>query len=114
MTGRPAGIAGPSATAAALRYARRSRGRFVAQLAAFCRFPGVSAQPARAADVRRCADWLAGHLRAVGLTRVQVRAAGGAPVVTAEAVAGPGRPTLLVYGHYDVQPAEPLAAWATP
>src|SRR5262249_28653789 len=97
-------IPGPAANAS----------RQIAELKEFLRFPSVSAQPAHAADVRNCARWLAGHLRRVGLPRVELVATPGPPVVYAESLGAPGRPTLLIYGHYDVQPVDPLGEWRTP
>jgi acetylornithine deacetylase/succinyl-diaminopimelate desuccinylase-like protein len=88
--------------------------RFVAELAEFVRYPSVSAQPDRARDVRACADWLARHLQSIGLERVRVLPTGGHPVVWAEWRRAAGRPTLLVYGHYDVQPTDPLREWTSP
>jgi acetylornithine deacetylase/succinyl-diaminopimelate desuccinylase-like protein len=97
--------------ARALKYARRHRARFVEELATFVRFPGVSAQPAHAGDVRDCAGWLAGKLRAAGLERVEVVATPGHPAVVGEWRHAPGRATVLFYGHHDVQPTDPLAEW---
>jgi acetylornithine deacetylase/succinyl-diaminopimelate desuccinylase-like protein len=77
-------------------------------------FPTVSAQPAHAPDMARCAAWLAAHLRRIGLTDARVAQTGGHPAVVASWRQRPGRPTVLVYGHYDVQPAEPLKEWRTP
>jgi acetylornithine deacetylase/succinyl-diaminopimelate desuccinylase-like protein len=98
----------------ALAYARSQSARFVAELAEFVRFPSVSAQPQHAADVRNCAAWLADHLRTIGLDHVQVAATAGHPVVYADWHHAAGRPTLLIYGHYDVQPADPVAEWTSP
>jgi acetylornithine deacetylase/succinyl-diaminopimelate desuccinylase-like protein len=100
--------------ARALDYARRHRARFVDELAAFVRFPSVSAQPAHAGDVRACAGWLAGKLRDAGLERVEVVPTPGHPSVLGEWRHVPRRPTVLIYGHYDVQPPEPLADWSSP
>jgi acetylornithine deacetylase/succinyl-diaminopimelate desuccinylase-like protein len=100
--------------ARALKYARRHRARFVEELAAFVRFPSVSAQPAHAGDVRACAGWLAGKLRASGLERVEVVSTPGHPAVVGEWRHAPGRATVLIYGHYDVQPPDPLAEWRSP
>src|SRR6478609_2188178 len=98
----------------ALEYARRHRARFVDELTAFVRFPSVSAQPSHAGDVRACAGWLAGKLRAAGLERVEVVPTPGHPSVLGEWRHAPGRPTVLIYGHYDVQPPDPLAEWKSP
>jgi len=97
-----------------LTYARVNRSRFVQRLAQFVAIPSVSAQPAHAGDVRRAADWLARHLASIGMERIAIRSAGGSPVVTASWTHAPERPTLLIYGHYDVQPADPLSEWHTP
>jgi acetylornithine deacetylase/succinyl-diaminopimelate desuccinylase-like protein len=97
-------------TAAPTRAARR---RFVEEWKQFVRFPSVSADPARAADVRACAAWLADHLRRVGLPFVRIVPTAGHPIVYAEWAGVTGRPTILVYGHYDVQPPGPAAGWRT-
>jgi acetylornithine deacetylase/succinyl-diaminopimelate desuccinylase-like protein len=98
----------------ALAYARRHRPRFVAELKEFVRFPSVSNQPQHARDVRRCASWLAADLRRIGLEQVRIVSTGRHPIVYAAWQHARGRPTILVYGHYDVQPPEPLSEWRTP
>src|SRR5262245_37947301 len=95
-------------------YARSQRDRFVSELRDFVRFPSVSAQPARAQDVRNCAAWLAAHLRKVGLEHVQLVPTRGHPIVYGDWLHAPARPTVLVYGHYDVQPADPIGEWRSP
>ncbi|HEX9370665.1 MAG TPA: M20/M25/M40 family metallo-hydrolase, partial [Roseiflexaceae bacterium] len=97
-----------------LTYTRTHRPRFLAELCDFVRFPSVSAQPRHTADVKRCAEWLAVHLRRIGLDGVRVEPTPRHPIVRAEWRRAPGRPTVLIYGHYDVQPAEPLNEWRTP
>src|SRR2546430_1766077 len=99
--------------ASALNFARAHRNRFLAELKEFVRIPSVSAQPLHAGDVRRCAEWLARHLKRIGMGRVRVIPTPRHPIVFAEWRQAPGRPTALVYGHYDVQPADPVAAWRT-
>src|ERR1700691_1407319 len=101
-------------TRGALAYARRHRPRFLAELKDFIRFPTVSSQPAHAGDSKKCAAWLAGHLRRIGLDGVRVVPTPGNPIVYAEWQRAPGAPTVLVYGHYDVLPADPLHEWRTP
>lgn len=88
--------------------------RFLDELKEFIRFPSVSAQPAHAADVERCAAWLAGHLRRIGMENTSLIPTKGHPIVISEWRRAPGRPTALIYGHYDVQPPEPLHEWRTP
>jgi acetylornithine deacetylase/succinyl-diaminopimelate desuccinylase-like protein len=98
----------------AVSYARRHRSRFVAELKEFVRFPSVSNQPQHAHDLRRCALWLASHLRRIGLDRVRIIPTSRYPIVYATWQRARGRPTILIYGHYDVQPPEPLSDWKTP
>src|SRR5690242_12904764 len=99
---------------AALDYLAANRQRHLAELVDLLRQPSVSTDPERRADVRACADWLADHLRGIGLARAEVMETAGHPIVYGEWLGAPGQPTVLVYGHYDVQPAEPLELWATP
>jgi len=76
----------------------------------FLRFPSVSTDPTRRAQTAACADWVAARFRALGLT-TEVHPTPGHPVVTARNTHRPGRRTVLIYGHYDVQPADPLELW---
>jgi acetylornithine deacetylase/succinyl-diaminopimelate desuccinylase-like protein len=100
---------------AARRYARAHSSRFRDQLFAMLRIPSLSGDPAYAADVRRMAEWLAAHMHDIGLSNVQVMETAGHPVVYGEYLgAGPDKPTVLVYGHYDVVPAALEDGWHTP
>jgi acetylornithine deacetylase/succinyl-diaminopimelate desuccinylase-like protein len=90
------------------------RTRFVEDLVEWVRIPSISSDPAHAGDVKKSADHLAVHLRSLGAGRVETWPTEGHPAVFAEWVAGPGKPTLLVYGHHDVQPVDPLGEWVTP
>ena len=98
----------------AVAYARRHRPRFVAELKEFVRFPSVSNQPRHARDVRRCASWLASHLHRIGLKGIRIVPTKRHPIVYATWQHSKGLPTLLIYGHYDVQPAEPFREWRHP
>ena len=98
----------------ALAYAKAHRRRFLGELKEFVAFPTVSAQPRYAGDLRKCAAWLASHLRHIGLEHVQVVATKGNPIVYADWLHARGRPTVLIYGHYDVQPPDPLNEWRSP
>jgi acetylornithine deacetylase/succinyl-diaminopimelate desuccinylase-like protein len=88
--------------------------RCLEELKRFIRFPSVSAQSKHAGDVRQCAEWLAGHLKKIGMDGVRLIATPRHPIVYAEWMRAPGRPTVLIYGHYDVQPPDPLKEWKTP
>ncbi|HSL77861.1 MAG TPA: dipeptidase [Candidatus Limnocylindrales bacterium] len=84
------------------------------RLKAFLRIPSISALPDHAADVRRAAEWLADELRAAGVENVEVSDTGGHPIVYGDWLHATGAPTVIVYGHYDVQPVDPLDEWRTP
>ena len=81
---------------------------------AFLRIPSISAIPAHAPDCRAAAEWLAGELTTAGLEHVEVSETGGHPVVYADWLHADGAPTVIVYGHYDVQPVDPLDLWTSP
>lgn len=98
----------------AVAYAQAHRARFVRELQQFVQFPSVSTQPQHAPDVQRCAEWLARHLREIGMEHARVIATARHPIVYGAWRRAPSRPTVLIYGHYDVQPAEPLNAWRDP
>lgn len=97
-----------------LRYAADHADRFVADLVAALEIPSISARSENAADVRRCAEHLAAEMLRVGLTRSEVIETAGHPVVYGEWLGAPGKPTVLIYGHYDVQPVDPENLWHTP
>ncbi|HEM47286.1 MAG TPA: dipeptidase, partial [Alphaproteobacteria bacterium] len=99
----------------ALEYAHHHRQDIVHALVELLRIPSVSTLPAHAGDMHRAATWLASYLRDSGLDTVQLISTAGHPVVYSEWLgAGDGAPTLLAYGHYDVQPVDPIDEWQTP
>jgi acetylornithine deacetylase/succinyl-diaminopimelate desuccinylase-like protein len=98
----------------AIAYARAGHKKFLAELMEFIRFPTISAEPKRAADIKNCAKWLANHLRRIGLDDARTIPTPRHPLVFASSRRAPGRPTLLIYGHYDVQPVDPLDQWRSP
>ena len=95
-------------------FVSREQTRMLAELTEFLSIPSVSALPANAADCRRAAVWLMDEFRRLGCPVVNLVEGEGHPVVWAESPRVPGRPTLLIYGHYDVQPPDPLEEWETP
>ncbi len=95
-------------------YCTANQSRFVDELIDLLRIPSVSAQPAHAADVRRNAEHLAGCARTAGFSSVEVLETEGHPAVYAERMVDPALPTVLVYGHHDVQPVDPLDEWVSP
>lgn len=94
-------------------YLTAHAGQFEDDLCDLLRIPSISADPARHADVRRAADWVAGQFRDLGLPTELIETT-GQPLVYAQTPKIPGQPTVLVYGHYDVQPVEPLEEWISP
>lgn len=96
-----------------LSYLDASRERFLAELQEFLRIPSVSADPAYGQDVVRCSRYLAAHLRKIGL-EVEVFETPGNPILFAATPPVPRAPTVLYYGHYDVQPVDPLELWDSP
>jgi acetylornithine deacetylase/succinyl-diaminopimelate desuccinylase-like protein len=88
--------------------------RFQEELFEFLRIPSVSTLPEHAADVRRAAEFVAARLRDAGLDKVEVISTNKHPLVYAESLAAPGAPTVLCYGHFDVQPVDPIDEWKTP
>jgi len=91
-----------------------NRDHYVDELKAFLAIPSISALPAHAADTRRCAEWTADEMRRIGLEHVRLEETAGHPVVCADWLHAEGAPTLLFYGHYDVQPVDPLDLWESP
>ena len=96
-----------------LRDIDTNRAQCVAGLKQFLRIPSVSTKPEHKADLVRCAQWLAGQITSLGLS-ASVESTAGHPIVLARNQHQPNRPTVLFYGHYDVQPPEPLEQWTTP
>lgn len=98
----------------ALDYARQHRARFVDELKALLRIPSISTLPDHRNDILQAADWLLAQLRDMGMTAELIPLNGGHPMVYAQWMQAPHRPTVLFYGHYDVQPVDPLAEWTSP
>ena len=92
----------------------REQDRMIEELSEFLSIPSVSALPDHAPDCRRAAEWLVTELERLGCPVVQLVEGEGQPIVWAESPRVEGRPTLLVYGHYDVQPPDPINEWVTP
>ncbi len=91
----------------------REQGAYLSELEDYLRIPSISTDPAYAADVSRCADWLVDKLTRAGLQAERLETSGH-PLVYAEWLGAPGKPTVLFYGHYDVQPVDPIELWRNP
>jgi len=95
-------------------YLDQNHDRYQAELLDFLRIPSISALSEHAGDVRQAGDWVAARLSAAGMEHIETMETGGHPVVYADWLHAPGQPTILIYGHFDTQPADPLALWESP
>jgi acetylornithine deacetylase/succinyl-diaminopimelate desuccinylase-like protein len=95
-------------------FVRSNQERFLEELFQFLRIPSISTLPENKEDVARAAQFVAGSLKAAGLENVEIIPTAGHPLVYADWLHAPGAPTVLCYGHYDVQPPDPLELWNTP
>ncbi len=95
-------------------YLESNQDRFLEELLEFLRIPSISALPERAEDVERAGHWVAKRLTAAGVENVEVLPTGGHPVVYGDWLHAPGKPTVLIYGHFDVQPVDPVGLWSNP
>ena len=95
----------------ALVYAKNNKGTFLDELIAFSAIPSISTDPDCKPEVNHAAQWVGDKLASLGLDNVHIYPTGGHPVVYAESLKAEEAPTVLIYGHYDVQPAEPIDKW---
>jgi acetylornithine deacetylase/succinyl-diaminopimelate desuccinylase-like protein len=95
-------------------YLSEHQDRFVSELLDFLRIPSISSLPEHAGDVKHAAEWVAQRMEAAGIEHVQVMPTGGHPVVYGDWMHALGQPTILIYGHFDVQPVDPLHLWTSP
>ncbi len=103
----------PNQRDAAIQYARDNQEKFLNEYKEILSIPSISTDAERDGDIRRAAEWMATQLRMLGMQNVQVFPTPKHPIVYGERLGVPGAPTLLIYGHYDVQPADPLELWKT-
>ncbi len=96
------------------QYLTEHQEQFIGEFLDLLRIPSISTDPAQAGEVKRAAEWTASRMRAAGIENVEVIATAGHPVVYGDWLHAPGKPTLLIYGHFDVQPVDPLALWESP
>jgi acetylornithine deacetylase/succinyl-diaminopimelate desuccinylase-like protein len=95
-------------------YVRDHAGRFLEELKEFIRIPSISTLPEHAPDVARAAQFVAGALKKAGMENIEIIPTAKHPLVYADWLHAPGKPTVLCYGHYDVQPADPIEQWVSP
>ncbi|HEY3740608.1 MAG TPA: M20/M25/M40 family metallo-hydrolase, partial [Bryobacteraceae bacterium] len=95
-------------------YVDEHRVRLLDELKEFLRIPSISTAPEHSGDIRTAAEWVAQKLSDAGLENVEIIPTGRHPLVYGDWLHAPGKPTVLCYGHYDVQPPDPLELWHTP
>ncbi len=98
----------------AVDFARQNQQRFLSELKDLLRIPSISTAPEHKSDVRRAAEYVASELRRIGMENVEVIATKGHPLIYADWLQAAGKPTVLCYAHYDVQPPDPLNEWISP
>ncbi len=96
-----------------LTYINNNQERFINELKQFLSYPSISTQKDHETDVQRCAAWLCDHLNAMGLLST-IHQTKRHPIVCGQKMVDPAKPTLMLYGHYDVQPVDPIDLWESP
>src|ERR1035437_952283 len=96
------------------RFVQQNEERFLDELKAFIRIPSVSTLPEHDGDVERAARFVAASMKAAGLENIEIIPTAKHPLVYADWLNAAGKPTVLCYGHYDVQPPDPVDLWQTP
>jgi acetylornithine deacetylase/succinyl-diaminopimelate desuccinylase-like protein len=97
-----------------LSFITSNHDRYISELKELLAIPSVSSQSGRKADMLRAAEWLKDHMTGIGLQNAQILETEGHPVVYADWLGAEGKPTILIYGHYDVQPEDPIDKWQSP
>ncbi len=92
-------------------YLNEHQARFTTELLNFLKFPSISALPEHADAVRAAGEWVAQRMTAAGIDHVEILETGGHPVVYGDWLHAPGKPTVLIYGHFDTQPVDPVELW---
>jgi len=98
----------------AVEFASQNQQRFLDELKALLRIPSISTLEEHKGDIQKAAKFVADELKRIGFQNVEVIPTQGHPLIYADWLNAPGKPTVLCYAHYDVQPAEPLEEWITP
>src|ERR1041385_2454119 len=97
-----------------LQYIENNKSRYLDELKALLAIPSISTNPENKSDVERCSRWVADHLTSIGMKKTLIFPTAGHPIVYSEWLEAPGKPTVLFYGHYDVQPVDPIDLWTSP
>lgn len=94
-----------------ISYIKSNQENYIKELKEFLSIPSISTLPENKGDIKKCAEFVADKLKAAGMSRVKVNKTEGHPIVYGEWLGAPGKPTILIYGHYDVQPVDPIELW---
>lgn len=97
-----------------VNYINSNRQSYIDQLIEFLKIPSISNNKENLPDMQRCASFVAEELKRIGANNVSIMPTAGHPIVYGEWLGAPGRPTILCYGHYDVQPVDPIDLWESP
>jgi len=97
-----------------IQFIKNNHNLYVEELQTLLRIPSISTLPENAEDMKHCAEFVADKLKQAGMNRVEIFPTEGHPIVYGEWLGAPGKPTVLIYGHYDVQPVDPIELWDTP
>jgi acetylornithine deacetylase/succinyl-diaminopimelate desuccinylase-like protein len=97
-----------------LSFVGANRDRYLSELKEFLRIPSISTNRENRSDVKRCAQWVADHMKSIGMQNVKIFQTPGHPIVYSDWLGAVGKPIVLLYGHYDVQPVDPLGLWTSP
>jgi len=95
-------------------FIEKNKENYIEELKDFLRIPSISTFPENKDDIVRCAEFVSDNLKRIGLSRVEIFKTEGHPIVYGEWLGAPGKPTVLIYGHYDVQPIDPIELWNSP
>lgn len=96
-----------------IQYIKENRERYIDELKELLRIPSISAESEHKPDMQKAAEFIAEKLRVAGINKIEIHQTAGHPIVYGEWIGAPGKPTVLVYGHYDVQPEGDLSLWST-
>ena len=97
-----------------LSYIENNKARYLEELKELLSIPSVSTSAKHKPDIEKCARWIADHLNSIGMQNTKIFPTKGHPIIYSDWLNAPGKPTLLLYGHYDVQPVDPISLWTTP
>lgn len=95
-------------------YLDANNARFVEEMLDFLRIPSISSLPENATDVRKAGEWVMQRMQTAGIEHIEMMETGGHPVVYGDWLHAPGKPTVMIYGHFDVQPVDPIHLWDSP